>query len=169
METNNKENENHTEGFNRECETQININKEIIMEKIASKRLSNASDSTTCSSSNNSILTTVSQKRGRKPTLKVEGSKKRLKFMQEEKQESLSDLIYFGNKLVKKDTDEYMKRRNKNNEAVKKFRKKLHHEELLKEEKMKRLTDENVQLNGKIQLLSKQLDILKKVLTRLTH
>jgi len=76
--------------------------------------------------------------------------------------------VSFGNKKVKKDTDEYKERRVKNNEAVKKCRMKNLQELSLKEERMKGLEDENKRLSGKVEALLKELSVLKNIILQMS-
>jgi len=64
-------------------------------------------------------------------------------------------------KMPAKDTDEYRKRRDRNNVAVKLSRERSRAKAKETTEKVVRLKEENKQLEQKVQLLSKELSLLK--------
>ena len=59
--------------------------------------------------------------------------------------------------------DEYIKRRNRNNIAVKKSREKSKQKGEMTLENIERLKEENVKLEERVEVLSKELSVLKKV------
>jgi len=78
-------------------------------------------------------------------------------------------LARFGNKQVIKYSDEYHDRRIKNNEAVKKSRLKAKEQQKLTESKMSVLTKENRTLNDRVDLLLKELQVLKSLYKELNQ
>lgn len=113
------------------------------------------------------------KKRGRRPTSMVDVSNKHSGTRSGSKRELSIEVtekttVSFGNKKVKKDTDEYKERRVKNNEAVKKCRMKNLQELSLKEERMKGLEDENKRLSGKVETLLKELSVLKNIIFQMS-
>ena len=78
-------------------------------------------------------------------------------------------LARFGNKQVVKYSDEYHDRRLKNNEAVKKSRLKAKEKQKETEVKMKQLADENRVLSDRVDLLMKELQVLKSLYRELNQ
>jgi predicted nuclease with TOPRIM domain len=78
-------------------------------------------------------------------------------------------LARFGNKAVVKYSDEYHDRRIKNNEAVKKSRLKAKEKQKDCEVKMTKLTSENRKLNDRVDLLMKELQVLKSLYKELNQ
>lgn len=72
--------------------------------------------------------------------------------------------VCFGNKVVEKGTEEYDKRRQNNNLAVKLCRLKQAENQKKREETMKTLEDENKRLTQKVQKLTQELTCLKEVI-----
>ncbi|CAF4645296.1 unnamed protein product [Rotaria socialis] len=72
-------------------------------------------------------------------------------------------LARFGNKQVIKYSDEYHSRRIKNNEAVKKSRMKAKEKQQTSEVQMNKLTDENRMLNDRVDVLMKELQVLRSL------
>lgn len=72
-------------------------------------------------------------------------------------------LARFGNKQVIKYSDEYHSRRVKNNEAVKKSRMKAKEKQKYSETQMNKLTEENRSLNDRVDLLMKELQVLRSL------
>jgi len=72
-------------------------------------------------------------------------------------------LARFGNKQVIKYSDEYHDRRIKNNEAVKKSRSKAKEKQKSTDSQMTQLTDENRALNDRVDLLMKELQVLRSL------
>ncbi|CAF4010163.1 unnamed protein product [Rotaria magnacalcarata] len=72
-------------------------------------------------------------------------------------------LARFGNKQVIKYSDEYHSRRIKNNEAVKKSRMKAKEKQQTSEVQMNKLTDENRMLNDRVDILMKELQVLRSL------
>jgi hypothetical protein len=72
--------------------------------------------------------------------------------------------VCFGNKVVEKGTEEYDKRRQNNNLAVKLCRLKQAESQKKREETMKTLEDENKRLTQKVQKLTQELTCLKEVI-----
>uniref|UniRef100_H2YC01 BZIP domain-containing protein n=1 Tax=Ciona savignyi TaxID=51511 RepID=H2YC01_CIOSA len=70
-----------------------------------------------------------------------------------------------GKAMVKADLDseDYLKRRQRNNIAVKKSREKSREKSQVTEERIEKLQVENSALENKLQVLNKELSILKKV------
>lgn len=87
------------------------------------------------------------------------------------KQQMLLDakapVVCFGNKVVEKGTDEYTKRRENNNDAVKRCRLKMNELQKEKEERMKKLSDENKKLSETVESLSKELNVLKGIIIQM--
>lgn len=83
--------------------------------------------------------------------------------------ESLSSektTVHFGNKEVVKDTDEYKKRRESNNVAVKKCREKQTAKQQERESRISNLEAENARLNKVVESQMKEIHLLKEVITR---
>jgi hypothetical protein len=78
-------------------------------------------------------------------------------------------LARFGNKQVVKYSDEYHDRRIKNNEAVKKSRLKAKEKQKETEGRMTQLAAENRTLNDRVELLMKELQVLKSLYKELNH
>ncbi|CAF0796756.1 unnamed protein product [Rotaria sp. Silwood1] len=78
-------------------------------------------------------------------------------------------LARFGNKQVIKYSDEYHDRRLKNNEAVKKSRLKAKEKQKESETKMTQLSKENRALNDRVDLLMKELQVLKTLYKELNQ
>ncbi|CAF2372632.1 unnamed protein product [Rotaria sp. Silwood2] len=78
-------------------------------------------------------------------------------------------LAKFGNKQVIKYSDEYHDRRIKNNEAVKKSRMKAKEKQKESEGKMTQLAHENRTLNDRVDLLMKELQVLKSLYKELNQ
>jgi hypothetical protein len=78
-------------------------------------------------------------------------------------------LARFGNKQVIKYSDEYHDRRIKNNEAVKKSRLKAKEKQKETECKMTQLANENRTLNDRVDLLMKELQVLKSLYKELNQ
>ena len=81
----------------------------------------------------------------------------------------LRKLARFGNKQVIKYSDEYHDRRVKNNEAVKKSRMKAKEKHKTTESKMSQLAHENRSLNDRVDLLMKELQVLKSLYRELNQ
>jgi len=78
-------------------------------------------------------------------------------------------LARFGNKQVIKYSDEYHDRRIKNNEAVKKSRLKAKEKQKDTQGKMAQLANENRTLNDRVDLLMKELQVLKSLYKELNQ
>lgn len=78
-------------------------------------------------------------------------------------------LARFGNKQVVKYSDEYHDRRLKNNEAVKKSRMKAKEKQKETEGKMTQLANENRALSDRVDLLLKELQVLKSLYKELNQ
>jgi hypothetical protein len=78
-------------------------------------------------------------------------------------------LARFGNKQVIKYSDEYHDRRVKNNEAVKKSRMKAKEKQKETEGKMSQLAKENRTLSDRVDLLMKELQVLKSLYKELNQ
>lgn len=78
-------------------------------------------------------------------------------------------LARFGNKQVVKYSDEYHDRRVKNNEAVKKSRMKAKEKQKDTEQKMVKLAEENRTLSDRVDLLMKELHVLKSLYKELNQ
>lgn len=119
------------------------------------------------SSESNTELLKTPTKRGRKPS-SVSDSSKRNKFTKQEVVDPVNNetktLVYFGNKRVVVDTDEYHTRRKNNNEAVKKCREKAEKEQKEREERMNKLDNENKNLKEKLGSLTKEMEVLKGII-----
>lgn len=72
-------------------------------------------------------------------------------------------LARFGNKQVIKYSNEYHERRVKNNEAVKKSRMKAKEKQQSGETQMNKLSEENRHLNDRVELLMKELQVLRSL------
>jgi len=81
----------------------------------------------------------------------------------------LRKLARFGNKQVVKYSDEYHDRRVKNNEAVKKSRMKAKEKQKDTEFKMTKLANENRSLTDRVDLLMKELQVLKSLYKELNQ
>lgn len=81
----------------------------------------------------------------------------------------LRKLARFGNKSVIKYSDEYHDRRVKNNEAVKKSRMKSKEKQKETEGKMSELANENRTLSDRVDLLMKELQVLKSLYKELNQ
>ena len=133
---------------------------------------------TSTDSNTSSVIqhTIQKKKRGRRPTSMLDASNKQAsnrtptkrERIIEQAQDNGNKVVCFGNKVVEKDTEEYKKRRVSNNEAVKKCRQKLMEEQKEKEDRMKRLDDENKRLNGKVESLQKELSVLKNIIMQMS-
>ena len=66
-------------------------------------------------------------------------------------------------KKVEKDSEEYREKRNRNNVAVRKSRNKSKIKVMETERRVKELEEENGQLQNKIALLTKELNVLKSL------
>ncbi|RNA28383.1 CCAAT enhancer-binding gamma [Brachionus plicatilis] len=107
-------------------------------------------------------------KRGRKPTPlnadpNVKLTKKQLMMKNAEK-----PVVCFGNKVVEKNTDEYAKRRDANNAAVKKCRQKSLEKQKEREDRMRNLSEENQRLNETVKKLCQELDVLKNIIIQMS-
>lgn len=78
-------------------------------------------------------------------------------------------LARFGNKQVIKYSEEYHDRRIKNNEAVKKSRMKAKEKQKSSDSQMTKLTEENRILNDRVDLLMKELQVLRSLYKELKH
>lgn len=78
-------------------------------------------------------------------------------------------LARFGNKQVIKYSEEYHDRRIKNNEAVKKSRMKAKEKQKDTEQKMNKLAEENRTLNDRVDMLLKELTVLKSLYRELNQ
>jgi hypothetical protein len=78
-------------------------------------------------------------------------------------------LARFGNKQVIKYSDEYHDRRVKNNEAVKKSRMKAKEQQKETQGKMSKLANENRTLSDRVDLLMKELQVLKSLYKELNQ
>lgn len=128
----------------------------------------------TSTDSNTSSLV-VKKKRGRRPTSMLDASNKQPNRVPTKRERIIKEaqcsgnvVVCFGNKVVKKDTDEYKKRRSCNNEAVKKCRQRNMEQQREKEERMKTLDDENKRLNNKVDSLMKELSVLKNIVIQMS-
>ncbi|UJR15661.1 hypothetical protein I4U23_002596 [Adineta vaga] len=81
----------------------------------------------------------------------------------------LRKLARFGNKQVVKYSNEYHDRRVKNNEAVKKSRMKAKEKQKDTESKMTQLSNENRTLTDRVDLLMKELQVLKSLYKELNQ
>lgn len=81
----------------------------------------------------------------------------------------LRKLARFGNKQVIKYSDEYHDRRVKNNEAVKKSRMKAKEQQKETQSKMSKLANENRALTDRVDLLMKELQVLKSLYKELNQ
>ena len=95
------------------------------------------------------------------------GKKTKKQQMLEDAEKNQKPVVCFGNKVVPKETDEYFKRRENNNEAVKKCREKLTQKQREREERMKSLDDENKKLTGTVESLNKELNVLKNIIIQM--
>lgn len=134
--------------------------------RVVFKRLNSKTQKIVSSSSGKVILS-------KKPSIgKVSLSKMKLSKKQKAQLEAASDayeLARFGNKFVEKYTDEYEIRRQNNNEAVKKCREKLTQTQATREARMTDLTTENRRLLGTVDTLTKELTVLKGILSRMKN
>ncbi len=119
--------------------------------------------------SNSSIIMVTQSTRGRKPNaLKAKSgeliNKKKLSKKELLLQQSEKPVVCFGNKVVVKETDEYFKRRENNNTAVKKCREKTKIKQQERENRIKKLDDENRRLMDRVETLQKELNTLKGII-----
>ena len=121
--------------------------------------------------SSSSIVDKTSQisKRGRKPNSQTGAhlTPSKAKLLKKQ-QEAQKPVVYFGNKVVEKETDEYFKRRENNNVAVKKCREKGQIQQREREERMSRLENENSRLSGIVDSQTKELNVLKNILIQMS-
>jgi hypothetical protein len=89
------------------------------------------------------------------------GKKTKRQKMLEEAAEKNEAVVCFGNQVVPKETPEYVAKRVKNNEAVKKFREKKAQENLERDEKMPELHKENDTLKANLDSLVKEINVVK--------
>jgi hypothetical protein len=108
--------------------------------------------------SNEDSIQSIEKKRGRHSSDNLRKQK-----VQKKDEE---DYTYFGNRRVNKRTNynDYKECRLKNNEAVIRCRNKKKYEYDEKEKKLKELTDQNKELEKKVQDLENQLNCLKELL-----
>jgi hypothetical protein len=85
---------------------------------------------------------------------------KRLKILEEAAQKKEA-VVCFGNQVVLKETPEYVAKREKNREAVKKFREKKELENREREEEIPKLQKENDDLKIKLESLAKSIHVVK--------
>jgi hypothetical protein len=90
------------------------------------------------------------------------GKKTKKQKMLEEAAEKNEEVVCFGNQVVLKETPDYKSKREKNNEAVKKFREKKAQENLEREEKIPKLHKENDDLKTNLDSLVKEINELKE-------
>lgn len=153
-----------------------NVNKENLVNDILQPRLISSTQRNSTDSNTSSVANVQKKKRGRRPTSMLDASNKEPINRQPTKRERIieqahdngSKVVCFGNKVVEKDTEEYKKRRVSNNEAVKKCRQKGMKEQMEKEERMKYLDAENKRLNNKVDVLQKELSVLKNILMQMS-
>ena len=142
--------------------------------RINLKRLSTASSSTTNSSlsvmDSSSNTSVQPSKRGRKPNSQNGASltAEKAKLIKKQLGEVDKPTVYFGNKVVVKDTDEYVKRRENNNVAVKKCREKSTQKQQEREARMNKLESENKRLSGIVESQMKELNVLKNILIQMS-
>jgi hypothetical protein len=89
------------------------------------------------------------------------GKKTKRQKMLEEAAEEKKAVVCFGNQVVAKGTPEYDGMREKNREAVKKFREKKDKERLEREEKIPELHKENDTLKTKLDAIVKEINVVK--------
>jgi hypothetical protein len=89
------------------------------------------------------------------------GKKTKRQKMLEEAAEKNEAVVCFGNQVVPKETPEYVAKRVKNNEAVKKSRAKKAQENLERDEKMPELHKENDTLKANLDSLVKEINEIK--------
>jgi hypothetical protein len=164
---------------------QANTTPQMSTRRINLKRLSNSSSNTTLSSSmmspensnasGNSVRHTGKadqpqpSKRGRKPNSQTgahltQEKARLIKKTLADSEVADKPLVYFGNKVVPKNTEEYYKRRENNNVAVKKCREKSNQKQSEREHRMKALEDENKRLSDIVDRQLKELSVLKNIL-----
>ena len=91
----------------------------------------------------------------------LSGKKTKRQKMLEEAAEKNEAVVCFGNQVVAKETPEYVAKREKNNEAVKKCREKKAQENLEREEKIPELHKENDTLKANLDSLVKEINEIK--------
>jgi hypothetical protein len=89
------------------------------------------------------------------------GKKTKKQKMLEEAADKNKEVVCFGNQVVLKETSEYVVKREKNNEAVKKFREKQAQKNLEREVKMPELQKENENLKANLDSLVKGINEIK--------
>ena len=96
-------------------------------------------------------------------------NRKRTKNQQkiEEAIKNEQTVVCFGNRVVTKETDEYYKKREENNEAVKRWRKSLEKRQRERDERLKYLDDESKKLARDVETLNKQLNEFKNTILQM--
>ena len=89
------------------------------------------------------------------------GKKTKKQKILEEAAEKKEDVVCFGNQVVVKETPEYLAKREKNNEAVKRFREKKEKENRDRKEKISELHKENEDLKTNLDSLVKSINVVK--------
>lgn len=127
------------------------------------KRLSTTS---TTPSTSGLVEPPVKPRRGRKPTSLHDSANSTIKLTKKQAllKESEQPVVCFGNKVVVKETDEYFKRRESNNVAVKKCREKTTQKQQERESRMRDLDEENKKLTNTVDTLHKELNVLKNII-----
>lgn len=159
----------------------VNLNQLEELENLKSEKenvkvadLELTSDQNLCSQVNPNLSSTesdsstnvIKKKRGRRPNSIANASDRPTRpskrdLVIEKAADNGNKVVCFGNLVVEKNTDEYIKRRSRNNDAVKKCREKSTIEQKEKEARMKTLDMENKKLTNQVDSLMKELNVLK--------
>jgi hypothetical protein len=112
--------------------------------------------------------------RGRRPkeiqmidvdsSLRSNGKRTKNQQKIEEAIKNEQSVVCFGNRVVTKETDEYYKKRELNNEAVKRWRETQEKKQRERDERLKFLDDESKKLTEDVETLNKQLNELKNTI-----
>ena len=96
-------------------------------------------------------------------------NRKRTKNQQkiEEAIKNEQTVVCFGNRVVTKDTDEYYKKREENNGAVKRWRESQEIKQRERDERLKFLDDESKKLTRDVETLNKQLNEFKNTILQM--
>ncbi len=145
------------------CESTINLS-HILLNTVSSQgdsKMSNSKDFSFENVTFNSDMSSNDSIETDKEPAKKENKKKRRSSPSDSC--STEELARFGNKYVKKYTNEYVERRVKNNVAVKKCRQKINKIQEERETRLKKLSDDNRRLNNTVESLTKELNVLKNI------
>lgn len=153
-----------------------------------SLKLNNENESTSQKEASNAKSQQRGNKRGRKPMSLEEligkcksnggleslgggggGETKRGKYSKRElvENDEKKVFLWFGNKLVEKNSDEYEKKRMKSRDAVKRSRMRAEQEQREREERARQLDEENKRMRERYVMLSSELTQLKELISKM--